>query len=706
MVGWPSLRSSPCPILRSPEMDSHSAHVNIDVQTPPTSTFPPGVQPPDPGTQVRPTTTTNNRGDAFAPLPDTNPQRGENYGDSSGRLWMLYLTEAEKEDKEITENWKGDTEGILVFTGLFSATVATFIIESYKQLSLDSGVTTNALLTQISQQLADTSNGTPFAGVGAQNSLPFKPTASAVRVNVMWFLSLVLSLTCALSATLMQQWARRYQELARRRGAPHKRARMRAYIFDGIKGFRMTRAIEAMPMLLHLSVFLFFAGLIEFLIPINTTVAYFTLGWIALFALAYVILTILPNLYLNCPYRTPLSGITWRLSQFSVLRILLAIRGVEGLFHGSLLSLWHWTHQQVTGTPGPTKWRETLKMQVAMRRKWLSDGLRKSVELSATDAPSTVDKDALEWTLTALDEDKEIEDFAERVPGFFDSRAVPDPTSAILPLMADQSTTDPILGSRLYDLLKTCIPGTSPLTEEKRRSRLWVCLRSLWYCGEAYNRPKNSEPLPSYVRVVFASPEMTRRIQAEEDPAARVIGRCFGSLVAKKLSADIDSRNTRGVRVKEGELACLSAILGTEGHEVMSWLGEPGAIELANIVSLMLVGADPLVGDKMPSDVLDVFKKTLNILSQALLGKIHADLPLPQITQFHEIYSKAPNWLTGELRQISDKLRLPTGIVAFPEPQESSWTNISHVSQQSRENQVRTEVAPDSGIGDGLVHDT
>ncbi|KAH9034788.1 hypothetical protein EDB84DRAFT_1486259, partial [Lactarius hengduanensis] len=106
---------------------------------------------------------------------------------------------------------------------------------------------------------------------------------------------------------------------------PTKRARLRAYIFDGIQGFGMTRAIEAMPALLHLSVFLFFAGLVDFLIPINTTVAYFTLGWIALFAAAYAILTILPNLRLNCPYRTPLSGITWRLSQFSVLGIFLAV---------------------------------------------------------------------------------------------------------------------------------------------------------------------------------------------------------------------------------------------------------------------------------------------------------------------------------------------------------------------------------------------
>ena len=65
----------------------------------------------------------------------------------------------------------------------------------------------------------------------------FTPTPSAVRVNILWFLSLILSLSCALSATLMQQWARRYQELAQRRGAFHRRGRMRAYIYDGINRF-------------------------------------------------------------------------------------------------------------------------------------------------------------------------------------------------------------------------------------------------------------------------------------------------------------------------------------------------------------------------------------------------------------------------------------------------------------------------------------
>ena len=30
----------------------------------------------------------------------------------------MYLTEAEKQDAEVTESWKGDTDGILVFVSL------------------------------------------------------------------------------------------------------------------------------------------------------------------------------------------------------------------------------------------------------------------------------------------------------------------------------------------------------------------------------------------------------------------------------------------------------------------------------------------------------------------------------------------------------------------------------------------------------------
>ncbi|KAH9021076.1 hypothetical protein EDB84DRAFT_1580949 [Lactarius hengduanensis] len=389
---------------------------------------------------------TNHHYDRNAPAQQTaetpQVQRDENQGDSSDGLWSIYLTEAEKQDTQVVESWKGDTDGILVFvspvpvahilrlkrilkTGLFSATVAGFLIESYKKLSPDSSDTTNAFLAQISVQLVNISNGTPLASVAVQSGQPFKPTASAVRVNVLWFLSLVLSLNCALSATLMQQWARRYQELAQRRGAFHRRGRMRAYIFDGINRFGMARAVATMPTLLHLSVFLFFAGLVEFLFPIYKSVAYATLGCIMVFVLAYAVLTVLPTIYLNCPYATPLSGVTWRISQFSSFVFLWTTLKLAGLFRKPLSKLWGLTNRHALGRHGPERWRETLNKRVKFRRQRLSQSLRKSVELSAYKAQSTAVTSALEWTLTALDEDEEIEDFAARVPGFLDSSWCP-----------------------------------------------------------------------------------------------------------------------------------------------------------------------------------------------------------------------------------------------------------------------------------------
>ena len=512
-------------------------------------------------------------------------------------------------------------------TGLFSATVASFIIESYQNLSPNSSDTTNALLAQISQQIVNISNGTPLTSVATQPSQPFTPTASAVRVNVLWFLSLILSLNCALSATLMQQWARRYQELGQSRGTFHRRGRMRAYIFDGIRKFGMARAVATMPTLLHISVFLFFAGLVEFLFPIQATVSYVTLSCIGAFTLAYAILTVLPNIFLSCPYATPLSGSTWRISQLSVIGYLWTILKFEGQYRNSLTTLWRLANQNAPGPDRLRRWRETLEQKVKIRRQWLSQGMRDSIKFSAYNADSVMVTSALAWTLTALDEDKEIEDFAAQVPGFFDSRVVPDATLAVLPLMSHQPNTDPVFGSRLYDLLKTCIPETSILDEEKRKHRLRICMKCLWYFGKAYNELGSSQVLPAYFPDTLANPEITRRIQAEEDSGVRVIGRCFGALIVNKLAADLESRVDP---ISDEEMACLSAILGTTGnhHDVKLLLKQPGAVALLNIISLTFDETGGLVTDKAPSGVLDIVQQTLDILSQTSPSEERAEARL------------------------------------------------------------------------------
>jgi hypothetical protein len=540
----------------------------------------------------------------------------------------------------------------LLKTGLFSATVAAFIIESYKSLSPDSGNTTTTLLSQISQQLAGVPYETfPQNITVARNA--FKPTNSAIRVNVLWFLSLVLSLTSALSATLLQQWARRYLELTQHRGAPHKRARIRAYVFDGVKGTNMYRAVEAMPLLLHISVFLFLAGLIDFLFPINDTVAFYILGYISVFIFAYAILTVLPNLILNCPYRTPLSGFAWRISQVSALAILILIRQIEGTLREILSS--------------PARWRETLESLINTRRTRLANGMRRSVMLWATGAPWKVDARALHWTLTLLDEDNEIEDFVARMPGFFESPTATDATSAILSLMdAPSNRADPILGSRIHDLLKTCEPGISLLPDDARRNRLRVCLKSLWYCGRGYNQPNYSGPLPPYVRRVFAVPEMILQIWAEEDVSIRLIGRCFQSLLAKKLAQDVIehprrySRTGRGIFVTQAELMCLSTILDATSKEVIDWIGQRGAISLANLVSLATSEAELLVTGGIPSEALDVLQRTLEILIEEL-PHASADVSGDLAVKFCKLYSKIDSawgtiWLKYQLRPIHERL--------------------------------------------------
>ncbi|KIM79054.1 hypothetical protein PILCRDRAFT_74813, partial [Piloderma croceum F 1598] len=51
-------------------------------------------------------------------------------------------------DKGLLESWKSDMDGIVIFACLFSANVTAFI-ESYKNLTPDSGDITVALLMQI-----------------------------------------------------------------------------------------------------------------------------------------------------------------------------------------------------------------------------------------------------------------------------------------------------------------------------------------------------------------------------------------------------------------------------------------------------------------------------------------------------------------------------------------------------------------------------
>ena len=376
--------------------------------------------------------------------------------------------------------------------------------------------------------------------------------------------------------------------------------------------------------LLHIAVFLFFAGLVEFLFPINTTVAYTTLVCIGMSALLYSILTILPSFYFNCLYGTPLSAFIWRISHVAFLEILKFVRHIEAQFrfHGPLSILWNRTGQPMA---------ERLDSHIKKYSKWISEGHLKSVEFSAYGAEPTVVTRALEWTLTALEQEKEIENFAAGVPGFFESH-IPNATLAVLPLMSHQPNIDPIFGSRLCVLLGTCIPGASLMDEKERRHRLRVCLNCLWYFGRAYNLPEVYQPLPSYFHSTLI-PEINNRVHAEVDPTLRVMGRCVVAVIINKLAADLKSR-----AANNGELEFLSDILGTERRDVEILLGQSGTVALMNMISLTFGEVGSLVADGVPPDEnheLDVVHRTLTIFSQALPAQEGPELQVEQTIVFN-----------------------------------------------------------------------
>ncbi|KAJ6580446.1 hypothetical protein DFH09DRAFT_876284, partial [Mycena vulgaris] len=74
------------------------------------------------------------------------------------KLWVVYISEVDKYDKALVESWRGDMDGLLIFAGLFSASLTAFLIESYKTISPDQGEITIALLSQISRQLSTPGN--------------------------------------------------------------------------------------------------------------------------------------------------------------------------------------------------------------------------------------------------------------------------------------------------------------------------------------------------------------------------------------------------------------------------------------------------------------------------------------------------------------------------------------------------------------------
>ncbi|KAH9954596.1 hypothetical protein BC827DRAFT_956572 [Russula dissimulans] len=366
----------------------------------------------------------------------TNGQLNYN-DDPSTKMWALCLSHADKHDAEMLDRWKADMDGILIYTGVFSATVAAFLVDSYKYLNRDPADATVILLEQVTAQLAAISNGKQVA---AQTLDAFKVPRYAIQVNILWFLSLCLALAAGLGATLVQQWLRRYTRLTQRAESPMRRVRIRTFLFDGMQVFHIRWFIENISLMLHAAIFLFFAGLVEFLFAFNDEVAQVVLVAVSIFMALYVILTAIPVIRQNSPFQTPLTSVLWFIARIISI-------GFLSLFRCS-------THVRT-------------KMDDLVKHVWLGFDL---YIMDFIKHKSQWDKTALRNALALCRDDGEIEAFLEAIPGYLyidnknssriiDNRngsRIDDIGSLLRPKRHELSLS---LGQRIGHALASCVNG-------------------------------------------------------------------------------------------------------------------------------------------------------------------------------------------------------------------------------------------------------
>ena len=312
------------------------------------------------------------------------------------------------------------------------------------------------LLQQVTQELAESSNGAQFA---PQPLEPFKAPRFAIHVNILWFLSLCMALACGLGATLVQQWVRRYRKLTQHSETPAHRVRIRTFLFQGIKQFQVRLVVENISLLLHAAIFLFFAGLVEFLFAINDEVAQVVVAIIGFFAALYFILTSLPVLFQQCPFQTPLTAVFWYMAHVTMITILSPF-----------------TFSSHVRTRIDELWRHT------------KDGFDEHI-LDAVKGNKTIDQKAVKMTLGMCRGDTEVEAFLDAVPGYLDDDKAGTRFGDI-GLLLDPKEHDLPLGQRMVHLFSSCINGSGKMDEVERCRRAVTCSRVVFELSKAFSSVK------------------------------------------------------------------------------------------------------------------------------------------------------------------------------------------------------------------------
>ncbi len=193
--------------------------------------------------------------------------------------------------------------------GLFSAVVTTFLVQVSTQLQPDYVQLSSSIMYEllVVQRMIGNGSSVDINPIVPSPDAPFHPAREIVWVNGLWYTSLSLSLVTALVASLAKQWLHQYMAMSS--GSARERCLIRQYRCDGYYQWGIPFIIGALPVLLHMSLGLFFAGLTVYLVQLYFPLAILACSLAGMTYAGYFASHVLSALNPQCPYKTPLSNV-------------------------------------------------------------------------------------------------------------------------------------------------------------------------------------------------------------------------------------------------------------------------------------------------------------------------------------------------------------------------------------------------------------
>ena len=181
---------------------------------------------------------------------------------------------------------------------------------------------------------------------------------------------------------------------------------MRAFFADGVDKLHIPWAVEGLPALLHLSLFLFFSGVLIFLFNINHTVFLWVIWSVGVSLMMYGWITVLPIFRHDSPYYAPLSGSVWFLYTsipYALFKVLAYFASMDCFTVQTYFRFRDLREDYYRGIVG---------------------GVEGAAEETALQQSSEIDWRILDWTLGTLGEDDLLEKFFDAIRGFINSSLV------------------------------------------------------------------------------------------------------------------------------------------------------------------------------------------------------------------------------------------------------------------------------------------